>query len=59
VSVHAPVKNRVLNDASSAQLLNGLPLWVRSIVTHPDALDDPAAYRELGTLSGRRPASRA
>lgn len=49
VSVHAPVKNRVLDDAPSARLLNGLPLWVRSIVTHPDTLDDPPAYRELGT----------
>jgi len=49
VSVHAPVKNRVMDDEASARLLNGLPLSVRSIVTHPDTLDDPAAYRDLGT----------
>lgn len=49
VSVHAPVKDRVLDDAASARRLGGLPLWVRSIVTHPDALEDPAAFRELGT----------
>ena len=49
VSVHAPVKHRVLDDAVSAHVLNGLPLWVRSIVTHPDVLDEPAVYRGLGT----------
>lgn len=49
VSVHAPVKHRVLDDEASARLLGELPLWVRSIVTHPDTLEDPAAYRGLGT----------
>jgi hypothetical protein len=49
VSVHAPVKDRDLDDAAGAQLLNELPLWVRSIVTHPDVLAEPAHYRELGT----------
>jgi hypothetical protein len=49
VSVHAPVKNRELNDAEGARLLLQLPLWVRSIVTHPDALLEFAPYRELGT----------
>ena len=49
VSVHAPVKHRVQDDAANARVLGELPLWVRSIVTHPDALEDPAAFRELGT----------
>ncbi len=49
VSVHAPVKHRVQDDAASARRLSELPLWVRSIVTHPDSLEDPAAFRELGT----------
>jgi sugar phosphate isomerase/epimerase len=49
VSVHAPVKNRRLDDADSARVLGELPLWVRSIVTHPDALVELAPYRELGT----------
>jgi hypothetical protein len=49
VSVHAPVKNRKLNDAASAQALRELPLWVRSIVTHPDTLAELAPYRELDT----------
>ena len=49
VSVHAPVKNRKLDDAESALVLGQLPLWVRSIVAHPDALHELAPYRELGT----------
>jgi hypothetical protein len=49
VSVHAPVKNRLVDDMSRARLLTGLPLWVRSIVAHPDAVDDPGAFRQLGT----------
>ena len=49
VSVHAPVKNRKLDDAASARALGDLPLWVRSIVTHPDTLRELAPYRELGT----------
>lgn len=49
ISVHAPVKNRVVDDTFRARLLNGLPLWVRSIVAHPDAIDDLSAFRQLGT----------
>lgn len=49
VSVHAPVKDRNLDEAARARLLSELPLWVRSIVTHPDALEELAPYRELGT----------
>jgi len=33
----------------SARALGDLPLWVRSIVTHPDSLHELAPYRELGT----------
>jgi hypothetical protein len=49
ISVHAPVKNRVVDDPFLARLLDGLPLWVRSIVAHPDAIDDPGAFRQLRT----------
>jgi sugar phosphate isomerase/epimerase len=49
VSVHAPVKNRRLDDDNSARTLGQLPLWVRSIVAHPDALAQLAPYRALGT----------
>jgi hypothetical protein len=48
VSVHAPVKDCELDDSAGAKLLGELPLWVRSIVTHPDALAEPACYRRLG-----------
>jgi sugar phosphate isomerase/epimerase len=48
VSVHAPVKGGD-DEASTAQSLGQLPLFVRSIVTHPDALRDVRPYRALGT----------
>ena len=49
VSVHAPVKHQGLDEPALVQQLGGLPLWVRSIVAHPDGLVEPAAYRALGT----------
>lgn len=49
VSVHAPVKNRRLDDSASAEALRELPLWVRSVVTHPDTLNELAPYRALDT----------
>jgi hypothetical protein len=49
VSVHAPIKNRELDEASTVKLLAGLPLWVRSVVAHPDALSDVGRYTDLGT----------
>lgn len=49
VSVHAPVKNLDRGDAAAVGLLGKLPLWVRSIVAHPDALSDVDAYGALGT----------
>ncbi len=49
VSVHAPVKRQGLDEPALVQQLSGLPLWVRSIVAHPDALVEPDAYRALGT----------
>lgn len=64
VSVHAPVKDRELDDAASAGLLSELPLWVRSIVTHPDVLAEPACYRQLGprlvleNMDARKPTGR-
>jgi sugar phosphate isomerase/epimerase len=49
VSDHAPVKNRHLDEARVVRLLGELPLWVRSIVTHPDAVLELEPYRGLGT----------
>ena len=49
VSVHAPVKNHDQGDGPLVGLLDELPLWVRSIVTHPDSIRDAEPYRALGT----------
>lgn len=49
VSVHAPVKHRALDDATVVRQLRELPLWVRSIVTHPDAISEFKPYRGLET----------
>jgi hypothetical protein len=49
VSVHAPVKDRGLDDADTAHRLGELPTWVRSIVTHPDVLATLSPYRGLGS----------
>jgi hypothetical protein len=49
VSVHAPVKRQELDEEAIVQRLADLPLWVRSIVAHPDALGEPDRYRALGT----------
>lgn len=48
VSVHAPVKGVTTTDAERAAQLARLPLGVRSIVVHPDVIEDPAPYRALG-----------
>lgn len=46
-SVHAPGKN--LDEATIVPRLAELPLWVRSIVTHSDAIPELGPYRRLGT----------
>lgn len=45
-SVHAPAKH-IRED--TVDTLSELPLWVRSIVAHPDVISDFDAYRRLGT----------
>ena len=46
VSAHAPAKAFASDDAWR---LHGLPVWLRSIVAHPDTIVDPAPYQALGT----------
>jgi Xylose isomerase-like TIM barrel len=46
-SVHAPIKN--LGEAIVIPQLGQLPLWVRTVVTHPDAIAELGPYRRLGT----------
>src|SRR4051794_4038128 len=48
VTVHAPVKGSCCSDAEVADQLARLPFGVRSVVVHPDLIDDPAPYRALG-----------
>ena len=49
VAVHAPAKDRAPDEAATIAMLAGLPLWVRSVVAHPDTLSDVGRYRALGT----------
>jgi len=49
VAVQAPAKNRAPDEAATIGMLAGLPLWVRSVVAHPDTLSDVGRYRALGT----------
>jgi hypothetical protein len=49
VSVHGPVNHQDLSEADLVAQLGGLPLWVRSIVAHPDSIVEPETYRALGT----------
>jgi hypothetical protein len=46
LSVHAPTKGL---DAATVARLAEIPLWVRTIVSHPDVLHELAPYRRLGT----------
>jgi sugar phosphate isomerase/epimerase len=49
VAVHAPAKSRAPDEAATIGMLAELPLWVRSIVAHPDTLSNVGRYRALGT----------
>lgn len=49
VSVHAPAKHQGLEEPTLVRQLAELPVWIRSIVAHPDVVSDTAAYRALGT----------
>ena len=46
-SVHAPIKD--FDEATGIPPLGELPLWVRTIVTHPDVIAALGPYRRLGT----------
>jgi hypothetical protein len=49
LSVHAPVKQRVVTEPDLVSWLGALPSTVSSIVTHPDTIEDPTPYRSLGS----------
>jgi hypothetical protein len=48
LSVHAPVKHLQADEQEMVTWLESLPLTVNAIVTHPDTIEDPDAYRDLG-----------
>lgn len=50
LSVHGPVKGRVLPERDLVALLSGLAGAVDAVVLHPDTMDDPSAYAPLGSL---------
>ncbi len=49
VSVHTPIKGTPLgSDAERVEALLALPLDVRTLIAHPDLVEDPAPWRALG-----------
>jgi sugar phosphate isomerase/epimerase len=64
LSVHAPVKHLRMPEAELVERLARLAPRVDAIVVHPDAMDDPRAYRALGpalvleNMDARKPAGR-
>ena len=49
LSVHAPVKHLRMPEAELVRRLGRIAPLVDGIVVHPDAMDDPRAYRSLGS----------
>jgi hypothetical protein len=49
VSVHAPSKDLQPSEAAIATMLTELPVWIRSVVIHPDTMSDSSRYLELGS----------
>jgi len=64
LSVHAPVKHLRMPEAELVERLAHLAPVVDAIVVHPDAMDDPLAYRVLGSclvlenMDARKPIGR-
>ena len=64
LSVHAPVKHLRMPEAELVMRLERLAPAVDAIVVHPDAMDDPRAYRRLGSclvlenIDARKPTGR-
>jgi hypothetical protein len=64
LTVHAPVKHLRMAEAELVRRLTRLAPLVDGIVVHPDAMDDPRAYRPLGSclvlenMDARKPTGR-
>jgi hypothetical protein len=48
VSVHGPSKGRRMSEVELVRRLAELPAFVDSIVFHPDQIEDPSLYADLG-----------
>jgi hypothetical protein len=48
VSVHTPVKGTLGSDAERVAALGALPVGIRTLIAHPDLVEDPAPWRALG-----------
>jgi hypothetical protein len=48
ISVHAPSKGFIEDEARLVEELCRVPAWVDTIVIHPDTISDPGQYRRLG-----------
>jgi hypothetical protein len=48
ISVHAPSKDRNGDERELVGQLQQIPLWVDTIVVHPDTITDPTLYQPLG-----------
>ncbi len=48
ISVHAPSKGFIGDEARLVEELGHVPPWVDAIVVHPDTISDRALYRRLG-----------
>ena len=64
LSVHAPVKHLRMPEPELVRRLARLAPFADAIVVHPDAIDDPRAYRPLGSclvlenMDARKPTGR-
>ena len=64
LSVHAPVKHLRMPEAELVRRLTRIAPLVDGIVVHPDAMDEPRAYRPLGSclvlenMDARKPTGR-
>jgi hypothetical protein len=48
VSVHTPIKGALGTDAERVAALHALPAGIRTLIAHPDLVEDPAPWRSLG-----------
>lgn len=48
LSVHTPIKGSRTSDAERVEALLALPASVRTLIAHPDLVEDPEPWRALG-----------